>query len=207
MPNTATSRFDAEQRMQDAGRLPPGQALTRKFPVLHLGQIPAFDEATWTLRVWGEVKEQKTWSWQAFTQIPTVTLTTDIHCVTGWSKFDTTWEGPRFRDFLALFTLKPAARFVIAHAEGGYTTNLPLDVLLEDDVLLAWKYEGQPLDPAHGYPLRLVVPRRYFWKSAKWLRGLEFTAEDRPGLWEQAGYHNEGDPFKEQRTQSPVKRL
>lgn len=207
MSNDPLSRRSDEQTMQEAGRLPPGQALTRKFPVLHYGPIPVFDEATWTLRVFGEVAAEKQWTWAEFTRIPTVTVTVDIHCVTGWSKFDTTWEGPRFRDFLQLVEVTPAAQYVIVHAEHGFTTNLPLSALLEDDVLLAWKYAGQPLTPEHGYPLRLVVPQRYFWKSAKWVRGLEFSREDRPGFWEQAGYHNEGDPFKEQRARSDVKRL
>ncbi len=195
------ARREEEDRVKSAGRLPPNQALTRKFPVLHYGAIPPFNPATWDLRVFGEVEAEKRWSWPEFTAIPTVTQTVDIHCVTGWSKFDTTWEGPRFRDFMRLFAVSPAAKFVIVHAEAGYTTNLPLDVLLDDDVLLAWKYNGAPLEPEHGYPLRLVVPKRYFWKSAKWVRGLEFSAEDRPGFWERAGYHNEGDPFKEERTQ------
>ncbi len=194
-------RRDEEERIRSAGRLPPNQALTRKFPVLHYGAIPPFNPATWDLRVFGEVEGEQRWSWPQFTAIPTVTLTVDIHCVTGWSKFDTVWEGPRFRDFMTLFAVRPGAKFVIVHADGGYTTNLPLDVLLDDDVLLAWKYNGQPLEPEHGCPLRLVVPKRYFWKSAKWVRGLEFSLEDRPGFWERAGYHNEGDPFKEERTQ------
>lgn len=207
MPTDAMSRREDEQIMKDAGRLPPGQALTRKFPVLHYGPIPPFDPATWTLRVFGEVEAEKQWTWAEFIQLPTVTITADIHCVTGWSKFDTTWEGPRFRDLLQLFTLKPTARYVIAHAEYGFTANLPLEIMLDDDVLLAWKYDGQPLTPEHGCPLRLVVPRRYFWKSAKWLRGLEFSAEDKPGFWERAGYHNNGDPFKEERTQPRIGRL
>ena len=201
------SRRDDEKRIKEEGRLPPGQALTRKFPVLHYGAIPPFNEATWDLRIFGEVTEEKRWTWQAFTQIPTVTLTTDIHCVTGWSKFDTTWEGPRFRDFMTLFEVKPEAKFVIVHADQGYTTNLPLDILLDDDVLLAWKFDGKPLEPEHGYPLRLVVPKRYFWKSAKWVRGLDFAREDRPGFWERAGYHNEGDPFKEERYQPATHRF
>lgn len=201
------SRRDEENRMKESGRLPPGQALTRKFPVLHYGPIPKTDLTTWTLRAFGEVAAEKEWSWEAFTALPTVTLTTDIHCVTGWSKFDTTWEGPRFRDFLALVEVKPEARFVIAHAEHGYTANMPLDILLDDDVLLAWKYDGKPLDPEHGYPLRLIVPKRYFWKSVKWLRSLEFSTEDQPGFWEKAGYHNEGDPFEEERYQTRVNRL
>lgn len=201
------SRRDEENQMKDSGRLPPGQALTRKFPVLHYGPVPAFDPATWSLRVFGEVAAEKSWSWESFTALPTVTLTTDIHCVTGWSKFDTTWEGPRVRDFLEMVEVRPTAQFVVAHAEHGYTANLPLDILLDDDVLLAWKYDGKPLDPEHGYPLRLVVPKRYFWKSVKWLRALEFGVEDQPGFWEKAGYHNEGDPFKEERYQPRVNRL
>jgi DMSO/TMAO reductase YedYZ molybdopterin-dependent catalytic subunit len=201
------SRRDDERQMKEAGRLPPNQSLTRKFPVLHYGSIPTFDETTWRLDVTGEVEADKSWTWAEFTAIPTVSLTTDIHCVTGWSKFDTTWEGPRFRDFMALFTVKPTAQYVIIHAEQGYTTNLPLDVMLEDDVLLAWKYDGKPLDPEHGFPLRLIVPQRYFWKSAKWLRKLAFSTTDQPGFWEKAGYHNEGDPFKEERYQPRTHRI
>ncbi len=201
------SRKDEEEKIKSEGRLPPGQSLTRKFPVLHYGPVPQFDETTWELRVFGEVEEEKRWTWEEFKQIPTVQLTTDIHCVTGWSKFDTIWEGPRFRDFIQLFTLKPTAKYVIAHAEYGFTANLPLEAMMDDDVILAWKYNGEPLQPEHGYPLRLVVPKRYFWKSAKWLRGLEFSAEDRPGFWERAGYHNEGDPWKEERYQPRVGRF
>ena len=207
MVNTFLGRQNDEQQMKDAGRLPPGQSLTHKFPILHYGRVPAFDESTWSLRVFGEVEQEKSWTWAEFQQIPTVTLTLDIHCVTGWSKFDTTWEGPRFRDFVQLFGVKPGAKYVIIHSDGGYTTNLPLDVLLEDDVLLGWKYDGTPLEPEHGYPLRLVVPQRYFWKSAKWVRGFEFSPVDKPGFWEQAGYHNEGDPFKKERYQPHNGRL
>ncbi len=204
MPNDAQKRREEEQRMKTAGRLPPGQALTQKFPVLHYGPVPHIDTDTWTLRAFGEVAEEKSWTWEEFLQIPTVTVTTDIHCVTGWSKFDTTWEGVLFRDFVALLQLKPAARYVIAHAAHGFTANLPLDVMLEDDVLLAYRYNGEWLSPEHGYPLRTVVPQRYFWKSAKWVYGIEFSAADKPGFWEQAGYHNEGDPWKEQRRQNPL---
>ncbi|MFC1960050.1 sulfite oxidase-like oxidoreductase [Chloroflexota bacterium] len=200
MPSNLTSRQAEEKLMQDEGRLPPGQVLTRKFPVLSISRTPKFDESTWTLRVFGEVAAEKSWSWSAFQQIPTVTRTTDIHCVTGWSKFDTTWEGPRFRDFVRLFAINPTAQFVTLHSADEYTTNLPLEALMDDDVLLAWKFDGKPLAPDHGYPLRLVAPQRYFWKSAKWVCGLEFTPEDRPGFWERAGYHNEGRPFKEERT-------
>lgn len=199
MPTDPHSRRREEDAMKAAGRLPPGQSLTQKFPVLHYGPVPRFDPATWDLRVFGEVRREMRWTWDEFLALPTVTLKTDIHCVTRWSMFDTTWEGVSFRDFVELFGLTPAARFVIAHAENDYTTNLPLDVMLEDNVLLAYKFNGAFLEPDHGFPLRTVVPQRYFWKSAKWLRALEFSAEDKPGFWEQTGYHNEGDPWKEER--------
>lgn len=200
MPDPISRRRE-EDEMKAAGRMPPGQSLTQKFPVLHYGAVPAFDPTTWDLRVFGEVAREMRWTWDEFLALPTVTLKTDIHCVTRWSMFDTVWEGVRFRDFVELFGLKPAARFVIAHCENDYTTNLPLEVMLEDDVLLAYKYNGEFLTPDHGFPLRTLVPQRYFWKSAKWLRALEFTRDDQPGFWEQAGYHNEGDPWKEQRLQ------
>ncbi|MBN1681582.1 MAG: sulfite oxidase-like oxidoreductase [Anaerolineae bacterium] len=201
MPGKQLSRREEEQLMKEAGRLPPGQSLTQKFPVLHYGPVPEIDITTWRLSVFGEVENETSWTWDAFRHIPTVTLTTDIHCVTRWSMFDTTWEGPRFRDFVDLFGVKPGAKFVIAHAPHGFTANLPLDVMLEDDVLLAWKYNGDLLDPAHGFPVRTLVPQRYFWKSVKWLTRLEFSSDDQPGFWEQAGYHNEGKPWEEQRTQ------
>jgi DMSO/TMAO reductase YedYZ molybdopterin-dependent catalytic subunit len=201
------NRREEEQRVRSEGRLPPGQALTQKFPVLHYGPVPPFNEATWDLRVFGEVENEMRWTWQEFQALPTVQITTDIHCVTGWSKFDTTWEGPRFRDFIRLFGVKPTARYVIAHCEYGFTANLPLEEMLGDEVLLAWKYDGKLLDPDHGFPLRLLAPKLYFWKSAKWLRGLEFSAEDVPGFWEQAGYHNHGDPWKEERYQPRVARF
>jgi len=195
------NRRDEEQRMKQAGRLPPGQALTQKFPVLHYGPVPEIDLSLWTLSVVGEVERPLTWTWDEFAALPTVTVRTDIHCVTGWSKFDTAWEGPLFRDFVKLCGLKASATHVIAHAAHGFTANLPLAVMLEDDVLLAWKFDGQPLAPEHGFPLRTIVPQRYFWKSAKWLHKLEFADADRPGFWERAGYHNEGDPWKEERYQ------
>lgn len=194
-------RRDEERQMKEAGRLPPGQALTQKFPVLHYGPVAQIDVSTWALSVFGEVERELRWSWDEFRQIPTTTITTDIHCVTGWSKFDTAWEGPLFRDFIQLCGVKPAAQYVIAHAAHGFTANLPLEAMLEDNVLLAWKYNGDYLTPEHGYPVRTVVPQRYFWKSAKWLLRLEFSPVDRPGFWEQAGYHNDGDPWKEERFQ------
>jgi DMSO/TMAO reductase YedYZ molybdopterin-dependent catalytic subunit len=195
------ARRREEEAMKKAGRLPPGQTLTLKFPVLHYGSVPEVDLATWDLRVFGEVEKPLRWTWDEFTRLPTQTQTVDIHCVTRWSKFDTVWEGVPFKEFVKLCGLKPTAKYVIAHCENDYTTNLPLEVMLDDDVMLAYKYDGKPLDPEHGFPLRTLVPKRYFWKSAKWLRALEFSAVDKPGFWEQGGYHNDGDPFKEQRFQ------
>ena len=197
------SRRAREKEMRAAGRLPDGQSLTEKFPVLTYGPTPAFDPASWDLRVFGAVHEERRWTWDEFTQLPRGEITCDIHCVTRWSKFDTTWEGVLFRDFLRELRLRDSARHVIAHCEYGYTTNLPLDAMLDDDVMLAVKYDGRWLhEPdlmAHGGPLRTLVPKRYFWKSAKFLRALEFSPVDKPGFWEQGGYHNEGDPFREQR--------
>lgn len=193
------SRRKKEKEMQEQQRLPPGQSLTQKFPVLTYGPNPKFDPNTWDLRVFGEVQQEMRWTWEAFLQLPTVTVTSDIHCVTRWSKFDTTWEGVLVRDFIELFGITDKAKFVIAHCDYGYTTNLPLQDMLDDDVLLAYKYNGEFLTPDHGYPLRTLVPKRYFWKSAKFLRALEFSEIDKPGFWEKAGYHNEGDPWKEER--------
>jgi DMSO/TMAO reductase YedYZ molybdopterin-dependent catalytic subunit len=193
-------RRELEKKLDAEGRLPPGQSLTLKFPVLHYGPVPKFDPATWTLRAFGLVNEEKSWSWPEFQKLPTAKISCDIHCVTRWSKFDTVWEGVRFRDLAKLVGVRTEAKFVIAHAEYGFTTSLPLDVMLEDDVLLAYKFDGRFLEPDHGFPVRSLVPQRYFWKSAKWLRALEFTDTDRLGFWEQAGYHNGADPWKEQRT-------
>ncbi len=205
-----TTRREREQQMRQAGRLPPGQSLTDKFPVLHYGPIPPFNPATWDFRIWGEVHEPRTWTWDQFQQLPRTTVVMDIHCVTRWSKFDTRWEGVSVRTLVeqGFVRLKPTARFVILHAEYGFTANLPLDIVLQDNFLLATHYDGQPLTPEHGYPLRAVIgvlPDRpelkttYFWKGAKWLRGLEFSPVDQPGFWERAGYHNEADVWKEQR--------
>jgi DMSO/TMAO reductase YedYZ molybdopterin-dependent catalytic subunit len=203
-------RKDLENRSKKEGRLPPGQSLTQKFPVLHYGPVPAFNPATWDFRIWGEVEEDRTWSWNEFNQLPRTTLTMDIHCVTRWSKLDTIWEGISARTLIdqGLVKLKPNARYVLQHAENGFTVNLPLEVVLAENFLLATHYNGQPLAPDHGAPLRGVVgfiPGRddlmtpYFWKGAKWLRGLEFMRQDRPGFWEQAGYHNQADIWKEER--------
>ncbi len=203
-------RKELEQQGKREGRLPPGQSLTLKFPVLHYGPVPVFDPASWDFRIWGEVEEERCWTWEEFSKLPRTKLTMDIHCVTRWSKLDTTWEGVSLSSLVeqCLMKLKPSARFVIQYAEYGFTVNLPLEVAMADNFLLATHYDGRPLTPEHGAPVRGVVgfiPGRedlmtpYFWKGAKWLRGLEFTADDRPGFWEQAGYHNEADVWKEQR--------
>jgi DMSO/TMAO reductase YedYZ molybdopterin-dependent catalytic subunit len=193
-------RREQEEKVLKEGRLPPGQSLTQKFPVLHYGPTPHYaDLSAWNLRVFGLVEEEKTFSFEDVLAMPRTQLTADIHCVTRWSKFDTVWEGVLVRDLLTYVKPKPEAQYVVAHCEHGYTTNLSLEVMLDDDVLLAYHYDGKPLEPDHGYPLRTLVPKKYFWKSAKWLRGLEFRADDKPGFWEQAGYHNEADPWLEQR--------
>ncbi|HWH24959.1 MAG TPA: sulfite oxidase-like oxidoreductase [Candidatus Limnocylindria bacterium] len=180
-------------------RVPPGQYVTEKWPVLHYGTVPKVDLARWDFRVWGEVDSPFEIGWQEFRRLPRTKIQTDIHCVTRWSRLDIEFEGVPIRHILERARLRPAARHVIAHAEQGYTTNLPLSALEGDDVLLADVADGAPLTPDHGYPLRLVVPQRYFWKSAKWLRGLQFLAADRPGFWERYGYHNDADPWLEQR--------
>jgi DMSO/TMAO reductase YedYZ molybdopterin-dependent catalytic subunit len=203
-------RKDPEDQIKGEGRLPPGQSLTQKFPVLHYGPVPVFDPARWDFRIWGQVEEERTWSWEAFCRLPRSSLTMDIHCVTRWSKLDTTWEGVSLRRLveLGMVRLKPEAKFVLQHAEYGFTTNLPVDVVLADNFLLATHYDGQPISPNHGAPLRGVIgfiPGRddlftpYFWKGAKWLRSLEFIAADHPGFWEQAGYHNRADVWREER--------
>jgi DMSO/TMAO reductase YedYZ molybdopterin-dependent catalytic subunit len=203
-------RKDEENRVRSEGRLPPGQSLTQKFPVLHYGPVPNFNPETWQFRVFGEVESEIFWSWEEFNQLPRSQVTMDIHCVTRWSKFDTRWEGVSVRTLVeqGLIRPRPEARFVLQHAEYGFTANLPLEVVLGDNYLLATHFDGTPIDPDHGYPLRSVVgviPGRedlsspYFWKGAKWLRGLEFLTKDRPGFWEQAGYHNEADVWAEQR--------
>lgn len=192
-------RRQGEELGLDPARIPPGQYLTSKFPVLTYGRNPKVDLSTWSLTVRGEVDEPFSVSWDELMAMEQVTLTTDIHCVTRWSKLDTTWTGVRARDLLDRAQIRPEGRFVLAHSDGGYTTNMPLELLYDDDVLVTHTYEGEPLEPDHGAPLRLLVPKRYFWKSAKFLRGLEILREDRQGFWELNGYHNDGDPFTEQR--------
>ncbi|TMG24653.1 MAG: sulfite oxidase-like oxidoreductase [Chloroflexi bacterium] len=188
-----------EQDPEVAARIPPGQYRTLKFPVLHYGSVPHTDLAKWDFKVYGEVDSPFTLTWAAFKQLPRKTVGADIHCVTRWSRLDTTWEGVPIHEILSRAQLKPKARFVLAHCEQGYTANLPLDVLDDDDVLLADTFGGEPLELEHGWPLRLLVPKRYFWKSAKWIRGLEFLDHDILGFWERYGYNNDADPWKEQR--------
>ena len=196
-------RGRAERKVAEAGfdpaRLPPGQYLTDKWPVLHAGSIPDTDLATWDFRVFGEVEAPLRLSWEEFIALPATEVTADIHCVTRWSRFDTKFRGVHWRDLAQRVRPTPAARFVIAHAEQGYTANVPLDALEDEGALLAYDADGEPLAPEHGWPLRLVIPSRYFWKSAKWLRGLELSATDQPGFWERYGYHNDADFWKEQR--------
>jgi len=201
-----------EERIKKEGRLPPGQSLTQKFPVLHYGAVPVFDPLNWDFRVFGEVETPLRLTWAEFEQLPRTRLKMDIHCVTRWSKFDTEWEGVSVTSLIdaGLIRLKPDAKFVIQHAEYGFSANLPLQVVLQENFLMATHYEGKPITPDHGYPLRGVIgaiPQKkqlktpYFWKGAKWLRALEFTAEDKPGFWEQAGYHNEADVWLEERVE------
>lgn len=200
-----------EEKMRKEGRLPPGQSLTARFPVLHYGPIPQTNLETWDLRFWGLIEEPLQLTWQQFNQLPRTALRMDLHCVTRWSMFDSLWEGVSLTTLVSegLLKIKPQAAYVLQHAEFGYTTNLPLAVMLQENFLLATHYNGLPLSPDHGYPLRAVVgaiPSRsdletpYLWKGAKWLRGLEFMDEDQMGFWEQAGYHNQADIWKEQRT-------
>lgn len=182
-------------------RVPAGQFVTDKFPVLHYGPVIKADLANWTFRVFGLVDKPVTLDWPTFRALPETTLTRDIHCVTRWSKLDTTWSGVLWRDFLRVLDIqpKPEATHVMFHCEYDYTTNVALDVLDDDDTMFAWSYDGKPLPLEHGWPLRALVPKRYFWKSAKWIRGVEFMAGDRAGFWEMNGYHMEGDPWREER--------
>jgi DMSO/TMAO reductase YedYZ molybdopterin-dependent catalytic subunit len=196
-------RSKAEQKLIDRGldpaRLPPGQYLTDKWPVLHAGSLPDTDLATWDFKVFGEVEEPVTLSYDELQALPRTEITVDIHCVTRWSRFDTSFEGVHWRELANLARPGPGARFVLAHAEQGFTSNVPLDVLEDETALVAWAADGELLEPEHGWPLRLVVPSRYFWKSAKWLRGLELLSEDQSGFWERYGYHNDADYWREER--------
>lgn len=195
----ARGRRQARELGIDPARIPPGQYLTKGFPVLTVGPNPPYDLSRWDLRVFGEVERELRLSWEELMAFPQRDVVADIHCVTRWSKLDTAWRGVLVRDVLQAAGVKPSGEYVMAYSDGGYTTNLPLEAVLGDDVLLAHSYDGKPLEPDHGAPLRLLVPKRYFWKSAKFLRKLEVMGEDRMGFWELNGYHNDADPWREER--------
>jgi DMSO/TMAO reductase YedYZ molybdopterin-dependent catalytic subunit len=192
-------RKEKEQQMRREGRLPPGQSLTLKWPVLHYGSVPRFNPATWNFRVWGLVAVPLTLTWDEFNRLPKSQTRSDFHCVTRWSRFDNQWQGVAFREILKLVQPRPEAAYVLLHAEQGFTANVPLADLDRENVILATHHDGEPLSPDHGYPLRLIVPHLYSWKSVKWLRGMEFLDHDVAGFWEQNGYHMYGDPWKEER--------
>jgi DMSO/TMAO reductase YedYZ molybdopterin-dependent catalytic subunit len=201
MANRFVSRgFTGKRRQpEEADRLPPGQHMTPGFPVLSAGPTPHVSLDEWTFTIEGLVQAPMTWSWKEFLALPTQTYVADIHCVTKWSKLGTEWEGVSVDTLLEHVELDPKAKYVIAFCYGGYTTNLPLSDVIDGKAFVAYKYDGQPLAPEHGGPARLVVPHLYFWKSAKWVRGLRLIEEDEPGFWESLGYHNRGDPWKEER--------
>lgn len=180
-------------------RVPPGQRLTEKWPTLHYGAVPDIDISGWEFTISGLVEKERKIGYQEFVSLPQVKVSADIHCVTGWSKLDNLWEGISTSEIKKLVNILPEAKFVMVHSTGGYTTNLPLADFFQPDALFAIKHHGEPLASEHGYPVRLVVPRLYLWKSAKWVVGVEFMEKDRKGFWESRGYHNHGDPWKEER--------
>jgi DMSO/TMAO reductase YedYZ molybdopterin-dependent catalytic subunit len=194
-----SERRKLERAMRDAGRLPPGQSLTLKWPVLHVGDVPQFDPQHWMFRITGLVEQPISLTWLEFSRLPQTTVTADMHCVTRWSRFDVRWEGVLFSEVMKLVRIRREAKYVMITAEHGYESNVPLADLERPTTLFALKENGELLPPEHGYPVRLVVPHLYAWKSVKWVRGLEFLKEDGPGFWEQNGYHLYGDPFREQR--------
>lgn len=197
--------FDSKKRIVEGvnsfgkQKTPPGQVATLKFPVLTYGSTPAVETAEWRFRVWGEVEEDLVWTWDDFMKFPQTTLHADFHCVTHWSRFDDDWKGVLFKDLVRFIKLKSGAQFVMQHAYGGYTTNLSLAVMLEEDVIFAHTFNGRPLPREHGGPMRVFTPRRYAWKGAKWVNGLEFLKSDRPGFWELNGYNTPADPWNEER--------
>ncbi|MCL8207711.1 MAG: sulfite oxidase-like oxidoreductase [Actinomycetia bacterium] len=184
---------------QARDRIPPGQTVTRLFPVLHYGTVPRVDLARWRFRIHGLVEQPRVLTWEELRRLPHRTVTADIHCVTGWSKLGTTWEGVSTRDLLGTVRLRPEATHVMVEGANDYTTNLSLDDFLAPTSLFAWAFDGEPLLPEHGGPLRLVVPHLYFWKSAKWVTGIRLMDHDEPGFWEDRGYHMRGDPWREER--------
>ena len=195
--------FSEEHQRRVGGgedRLPPNQRLTSDWPVLTYGAVPRIDLDNWRFRVWGEVEEERSWTWDEFLALGTTTRINDIHCVTHWSRFDNEWEGVSLQTVLAQVTIKPGAASIMFHSYGGYTTNVPLEDLARDDhALFAFKHDGKPLAHEHGGPMRAVIPSLYFWKSAKWVGGMEILAQDRPGFWELYGYHIHGNPWQEER--------
>jgi DMSO/TMAO reductase YedYZ molybdopterin-dependent catalytic subunit len=194
-----SERKKLERRMRDAGRLPPGQSLTLKWPVLHYGAIPRFDAARWDFQIAGLVEKPVRLSWEEFNKLTQTEVTADFHCVTRWSRFDNRWQGVPVTEILKLAPPLAGARYVLVHAEAGFSANLPLADFARPESLFAFRHDGEPLTAEHGYPVRLIVPHLYAWKSVKWVRGIELLASDQPGFWEQNGYHMYGDPFKEQR--------
>jgi len=192
-------RKEREREMRAAGRLPAGQSLTLKWPVLHSGSVPRFEPGVWDFRIFGLVEEPVRFTWEEFKGLPQNEVLADFHCVTRWSRFDNRWGGVRARDILGQARPGPGARFALIHAEQGFTANLPLEDLLRPTSIFALRHDGEALTAEHGYPLRLVVPHLYAWKSVKWVRGVELLDRDAAGFWEQNGYHMYGDPFKEQR--------
>ncbi len=201
MSGTFISRgFTGKPRQADiAGRVPPGQHPTSDFPILSAGPTPRTPLDRWSLSIDGLLAVPVRWTWEELLRLPAQAFTVDIHCVTSWSKLDTRWEGVSLDSIFELAPPSPSARFVMVHCDGGYTTNVPLADLTGGKAFIAYRYDGAPLSPEHGGPARLVVPHLYFWKSAKWVRRLELMAGDRPGFWEELGYHNHGDPWQEQR--------
>jgi DMSO/TMAO reductase YedYZ molybdopterin-dependent catalytic subunit len=185
----------------DPARIPPGQTLTApdRWPLLHFGPVPKTDLGRWDFKVFGLVETELTLDYDAIRALPATDFKADIHCVTGWSRLGDTWTGVPIKEILERVEPRPDAKYVMAYCDHGYTTSVPLAVLDDDDVMLCYGWNGQDLTPEHGWPLRLLVPKKYFWKSAKWLRGLEFMPRNRLGFWEQRGYHDEADPWKEQR--------
>jgi DMSO/TMAO reductase YedYZ molybdopterin-dependent catalytic subunit len=197
-PDSSERKHLESERRAD-GRLPPGQSLTLKWPVLHEGSIPHFNPEAWDFRIEGLVAKSVRLTWKEFSSLPRAEIRCDIHCVTRWSRFDNRFEGVLFTEVMKLVAPKPEARYALIHAENGYTTNLPLADLMRPTTMFAFKHDGEDLTGEHGYPVRLLVPHLYFWKSAKWVRGFELLAEDNPGFWERNGYHLYGDPWKEER--------
>ncbi len=189
----------SDPRAGREARIPPGQQVTEKWPVLTYGATPRIERERWSFRCFGLVERETTWTWAEFLQLPRVEIGSDIHCVTHWTMLDVRWEGVAIREILQRVGVKPEAKAVLVHADPDYTTNVALDDLMADDVLLALKHNGQDLSPEHGGPCRLVVPRLYFWKSAKWVRAFEFLEVNAPGFWEENGYHMRGDPWQEER--------